>query len=96
MTDASKDTRVRVHLHKDDCPVTLGLLQAVIRGRPNDGFETTDSGAYVEWVEIGARLSSTEDAVVRIAQGLAIIERHGGGVPERLRGAVIDAVAAVV
>jgi glycine/D-amino acid oxidase-like deaminating enzyme len=50
------------------------------------GFQVTDLLAE-SW------LSTTEKAVVLIAHGCAILERHGGGLPVELRWQVRTAVA---
>ena len=87
-----------VHLNGDDHPHTLRLLAALVEGRTDHrrlGYEATDTGAYVDWARlVGAPLSSTEVATVRIARACAIIER-AGGLPPQLGNAVVDAVANV-
>jgi hypothetical protein len=71
----------RVHLHRIDHPLTLGILFELLdrRGRPPDGYQRTDQGAWVDWDALSCSyLSSTEIAVVHIAHGCSIAERHGG------------------
>ena len=63
-----------VHLHRDDVPDTLALLNALLA----DGY-----------------LSTSEKAVVHIAHGCAILERHGGGLPVELRWQVRAAVESI-
>lgn len=96
------DTRTdRVHLHRDDYPKTLQLLEDLI-GVPlragtaaGLGFEPTEHGAYVNWDQLlGSWLSSTEKAVVHIARGTAGLERAGGPAP-RLRARITGVVAGV-
>jgi hypothetical protein len=60
------------------------------------GFERTETGAWVNWTQLTNQswLSSTEIAVVHIAHGCAIAERHGGLGPG-LRQVVIQTVTAV-
>lgn len=84
----------KIHLHRDDCPATLRLIAEVVGPHGRPGYEPTDVGAYVDWIELASRMSSTEDAVLRIAQGLAILERRGGN--GRLKQAVVDAVEAAM
>lgn len=84
------------HLHSDDCPVALGLLHAILRGRHHPAFEPTDVGAYVDWEGLAySWLSSTERAAALIAQACSVLERHGGAGPH-LQRPLVDAVAAVV
>jgi hypothetical protein len=74
-------TAGRVHLHRIDHPLTLGILSELLdrRGRPPDGYERTNQGAWVEWDALSrSYLSSTEIAVIHIAHGCSIAERHGG------------------
>jgi hypothetical protein len=71
----------RVHLHRVDHPLTLDILSELLdrKGRPPDGYERTDQGAWVDWYALtGSYLSSTEIAVIHIAHGCSIAERHGG------------------
>jgi hypothetical protein len=88
-----------VHLHGDDYPDTLALLQALFAGRVDDaagiGFACSETGAWVDWDRLtaGSWLSSREIAVVYIAQGCAIAERHGGVGP--LCGVVVKTVTAL-
>jgi hypothetical protein len=81
-------TAGRVHLHRIDHPLTLDILSELLdhRGRPPDGYERTDQGAWVDWDALtGSYLSSTEIAVIHIVHGCAIAERHGGLPPAAMR-----------
>jgi hypothetical protein len=81
-------TSGRVHLHRIDHPLTLDILSELLdhRGRPPDGYERTDKGAWVDWDSLaGSYLSSTEIAVIHIAHGCSIAERHGGLPPAAMR-----------
>lgn len=98
MTTTTTD---RVHLHRDDFPKTLRLLEDLIGGplragtAAGIGFEPTEHGAYVDWDRLlGSWLSSTEKAVVHIARGTAVLEHHGGP-PPRLSAAIAGTVAGV-
>jgi hypothetical protein len=74
----------RVHLHRIDHTPTLGILSELLAhdGRPPDGYERTEQGAWVDWDALaGSYLSSTEIAVVHMARGCFIAERHGGFPP---------------
>lgn len=84
----------RVHLHNDDRPLTLAVLQALdIEDAP--GFERTSTGAFVDWDELLASyLSSTEKAAIHVARGLAIAEWNGE-FPPRARNELRRAVEAV-
>lgn len=85
----------RQHLHHDDHPATIGLVESVIHGRPLPGVEPTDAGVWINWDEVAASyLSSTEKATMQVARGLAVLERHGGsnGV---INVALVDAVASI-
>lgn len=81
-----------IHLHRDDCPATLDLLERIIgTGRP-PGWEPTAEGAYVDWEQLlSSYLSSTEKAAVHIARGCSILE-PAGGLPPRLEQIVRWAV----
>lgn len=71
----------RTHLHRLDHPLTLRILSKLLdhRSRMPAGYERSDLGAWVDWDALaGSYLSSTEVAVVHIARGCAIAERHGG------------------
>lgn len=84
-----------VHLHRDDVPLTLSLLELVVGHGGPAGWEPTEHGAFVEWDELaGSHLSSTERAAVQIARGCATLERQGG-LPPRLRAAVVATVQGV-
>ncbi|MHB1533070.1 MAG: hypothetical protein ACYC1D_00345 [Acidimicrobiales bacterium] len=84
----------REHLHHDDVPSTLAILADLLDHRSTlpDGYELTEHGAWVDWDALRRSwLSSTEVAVVHIARGCAIAERHGG-LPLSVAGAVREAV----
>lgn len=71
----------RTHLHRLDHPLTLRILSKLLdhRSRLPAGYERSDEGAWIDWDALaGSYLSSTEVAVVHIARGCAIAERHGG------------------
>lgn len=80
----------RDHLHLDDHPDTLAVLGALLAGRPDRqelGYEPTEHGAWVDWDTLTTgRLSSTENATVHVARGIAIAERHHG-LPPKVRPA---------
>jgi hypothetical protein len=87
-------TAGRVPLHRIDHPVTLCVLSELLdgRGRPPDGYECSDQGAWVDWNALtGSYLSSTEIAVIHIVHGCAIAERHGG-LPPAAMGSVRRAI----
>jgi hypothetical protein len=74
-----------IYLHPDDYPWTNAILSVVVSAgvglrREVPGYQPEpEGGATVDWDAIlGSYLSSTEKATVRIAQGLATIERAGG------------------
>jgi hypothetical protein len=74
----------RTHLHRLDHPLTLRILSRLLdrRSRLPAGYERSDQGAWVAWDALaGSYLSSTEIAVVHIARGCAVAERHGGMPP---------------
>jgi len=84
-----------VHLHHDDVTDTLALLHALIgdRTHPPPGYTLDETGADVDWDLLAESwLSTSEKAVVHIAHGCAILERHGGGLPVELRWQVRAAV----
>ena len=84
-----------VHLHHDDVPDTLALLHALMdqRSKLPEGYILSTTGADVDWdLLLESWLSTTEKAVVHIAHGCAILERHGGGLPLELSSAVRAAV----
>lgn len=93
-------TTSRVHLHRDDYPQTLRLLEDLRNGRPAEewkhiGYERTESGAWVDWDELaGSWLSTTEKAVVHIARGASMLERAGGP-PPRLAPTVTNVIAGI-
>lgn len=87
----------RVHLHHDDCPQALAILGALLGHRDERaqaiGYEQTEDGAWVDWASLTASwLSTTEVAAVHIARGVAIAERHGGGLPWSVAGHVEIAI----
>ncbi len=88
-----------VYLHAEDYLQTLRLLDALLGTRADKvdlGYRPDGAGAWVDWPLLGAgKLSSTEIAVVDIAQAAAVLEHHGGTAP-RLRGVVVDVVSTVV
>jgi hypothetical protein len=74
-------TARREHLHRIDHPLTLDILSELLDRRASspDGYERTDQGAWVDWDALSRTyLSSTEIAVIHIAHGCSIAERHGG------------------
>jgi hypothetical protein len=84
-----------VHLHRDNVADTLALLHALIGDRSTavPGYTVDETGADVDWDLLAESwLSRTEKAVVHIAHGCAILERHGGGLPLELRLQVRAAV----
>ncbi len=88
-------TMAAVHLHHDDVPDTLALLGALLgqRSKLPAGYILSTTGADVHWELLAESwLSTTEKAVVHIAHGCAILERHGGGLPSELRSQVRAAV----
>jgi hypothetical protein len=83
------------HYHLDDYTLTLGVLTAVAHSRDLSaiGYEPTEHGAFVNWDRLAnSWLSSTEQATVAIARGVALAERHGG-LPLRTAPAVGRAIA---
>ena len=88
-----------VHLHRDDCPETLKLLDGLLGHKAGDlraiGYEPTDVGAWVDWDRLAnSYLSTTERAVLRIALGCSALERRGGA-PPRVARLLVDVVGAV-
>lgn len=68
------------HLHKEDYPLVLRLLEKGLGHRNTDvskGYALTPYGAYVHWDWLIERspLSSTEVATIRILQGMCVLER---------------------
>jgi len=73
-------------------PAILGALLGD-RSKLPDGYSLSTTGAHVDWdLLLESWLSTTEKAVVHIAHGCAILERHGRGLPLELRSAVRAAV----
>ena len=84
------------HLHREDYPGTIAVIEAVVRGRPVPGVAPTDAGLWVDWDELDRSwLSSTERAAVAIARGLAVAECCGG-LPHEFAPAVTASVIDVV
>ena len=90
-----------IHLHVDDVPETVALLRALMQGRDLErladiGYQPSEHGLWIDWDALaGSWLSSTERGVVAVAQGLAVLEAHGGP-PPRLVGPLRDAFEAVI
>jgi hypothetical protein len=87
------------HLHRDDVPETLALLNVLLGHRQTlpAGYRPDESGADVDWDLLADSYLSTSDrAVVHIAHGCAILERHGGGLPLELRSQVLAAVQTII
>jgi hypothetical protein len=78
------------YLHRDDTPLTLRLLDGLLGQRADRaelGYQTDEQGAVVDWDRLTTgTLSTTEVAVVHIALGCAIAERHGGPLPPSVQG----------
>lgn len=78
------------HLHRDDTPLTLRLLDGLLGHRRDQaelGYYPDQWGAEVDWDRLtNGDLSTSEVAVVHIARGCAIAERHGGSLPASVRG----------
>jgi len=87
---------VRIHLHRDDCPQALAILAGVLGERPSpEGYEVTETGAWVEWEALEhSWLSTTETAAVIVARGVAMAERRGGW-SSRLTVVITDALGAI-
>ena len=84
-----------VHLHRDDVPDTLALLNALLgdRTHPAPGYAPDETGADVDWARLAdGYLSTSEKAVVHIANGSSVLKRQGGGLPIELRWQVLAAV----
>lgn len=90
-------TMSQVHLHRDDIPDALAILDVLLGPRGDHqfiGYEPDDCGATVDWDRLTSGvLSSTEVATIHIARGCAIAEAHGGGLPRDVRCAVVVALA---
>lgn len=84
----------RDHLHRDDCPDALAILEAIVGHNDNPpGYQPTPVGAWVDWDALdNSWLSSTEKAAVLVARGVAAAERRGG-FPRRAATAIAKAVA---
>lgn len=93
----SRFTSARYY-HRGDYPGTLEVLTALAKGRDLStiGFELDDTGAEIDWVALHTSwLSTTEKAVVHIAEGVALAER-AGGLPPHLSGPVLAVVIGIV
>jgi hypothetical protein len=87
------------HLHRDDVPETLALLNALLGHRDPgpEGYTPDATGAAVDWELLAeSYLSTSEKAVAYIARGLAILERHGGKFELPLRQQILAAVQTIV
>jgi hypothetical protein len=92
----------RVHLHADDCPRALAVLDETLMARRVDpaglaeiGYEPSEHGVWVDWELLEHSWpSSTERAAVIVARGIAGAERQGGW-PPRLRQVLVVAVGAL-
>lgn len=89
------------HLHIDDYPATLRLLKTLVGHREDAarrlGYQADEWGVEVDWeilTSTDAPVSSTQRAALLIANGCAILERHGG-LPPHLKDAVQSAVETV-
>jgi hypothetical protein len=77
-----------VHLHLDDAPKALAILNTLVghRGPALPGYTSDEWGADIEpELLAGGYLSASEKATVHIDRGCSIIEAHGGGLPSRAR-----------
>jgi hypothetical protein len=87
------------HLHRDDVPETLALLNVLLGNRATlpEGYTPDETGADVDWGLLAdSYLSTSEKAVVDIAHGLAILERHGGKFGRELRDQILAAVQTII
>jgi hypothetical protein len=88
------------YLDRDDVPETVALLNALLgnRASPPKGYAAAASGVEVDWDLLVAAggLSTSEQAAVHIAHGLALLERHGGRFELRLRDQILAAVQTIV
>lgn len=84
------DDVTATHLHCDDTPLTLRLLDGLLghrHDRAEVGYRPDKWGAEVDWEQLTSGvLSTSEVAVVHIAHGCAIAERRGGPLPASVRG----------
>ena len=84
------DDVTATHLHRDDTPLTLRLLDGLLghrHDRAEVGYRPDQWGAEVDWDQLTSGvLSTSEVAVVHIAHGCAIAERRGGPLPASVRG----------
>jgi hypothetical protein len=87
-----------MHLHRDDVPDTLAVLDALLGNRetPSAGYTPDETGADVDWdLLANSCLSTSERAVVHIARGCAMLERQGGGLAPELRWQVRATIESV-
>lgn len=90
-------TSQTTHLHVDDYPATIELLDALLGAKHSTpgGYDRHEHGIALDWEALESSwLSSTEKAVVRIARGLSTIEHNGPG-PGHVDDAVLQAVARI-
>jgi hypothetical protein len=84
------------HLHANDAPLSLAVLRALVGHRADReqlGYRPDGWGADVDRDLLASgKLSTTEKATVHIARGCAIIERHGGGLPNSVSGPIRAAI----
>ena len=88
-----------VHLHRDDVPETLALLNTLLGHRDPfpDGYTPDQTGADLDWELLAdSHLSTSETAVVHIAHGLAILEGHGSKFELSLRDQILAAVQSII
>jgi hypothetical protein len=82
------------HLHRDDYPDTLAVLDALLGHRDPErvadiGYLPDGSGADVDWERLESSwLSTTERAAVRVAHAASTVEAHGGGFPDKVKGPI--------
>lgn len=91
-----------VVLRQDEHMATVALLDELLHGHRDAGgigYDRGDAPAVrvVDWDALGrSYLSTTEKAIVQLAEGIFRLERHGGGVPPRLRDTVRMSIEAVL
>ena len=88
-----------VHLHRDNVPETLALLNTLLGSRNSlpAGYAPDRTGADVDWDLLAdSYLSTSEKAVVYIAHGLAILEAQGGRFELGLRDQILAAVQTII
>jgi hypothetical protein len=87
------------HLHRGDVPETIALLNTVFGRRDPfpEGYIPDATGANVDWDALAdSNLATSEKAVVYVAHGLAILERHGGKFDLALRDQILAAVQTII